>query len=73
MRLVEPGGVTLLESLFKSLRVGCSRRILELFSRRICAAKMTSAPIAASSYSLVETIAIDVAGSIFAISRTRCR
>jgi predicted Fe-S protein YdhL (DUF1289 family) len=32
MRLLEPGGVTLFESLFKSLQVGCSRRILELFS-----------------------------------------
>src|SRR5436305_11805514 len=32
MRLLEPGGVTLFESLFKSLQVGCSRRILESFS-----------------------------------------
>src|SRR6266403_417194 len=31
MRLLEPCGVTLFESLFKSLQVGCSRRILELF------------------------------------------
>src|ERR1700758_5353347 len=35
MRLLEPGGVTLFESLFKSLQVGCSRRILELFSRAL--------------------------------------
>src|SRR2546423_503098 len=32
MRLLEPGGVTLFESPFKSRQVGCSRRILELFS-----------------------------------------
>jgi hypothetical protein len=42
-------------------------------SRRICAAKMASAPIVASGYSLPETIAIDVAGSIFAVSGTQCR
>src|SRR5205809_7093905 len=35
MRLLEPGDVTLFESLFKSLQVGCSRRILELFSRAL--------------------------------------
>ena len=35
MRLLKPGGVTLFESLFKSLQVGCSRRILELFSRAL--------------------------------------
>ena len=35
MRLLEPGGVPLFESLFKSLQVGCSRRILELFSRAL--------------------------------------
>src|ERR1700757_4280835 len=35
MRLLEPGGVTLYESLFKSLQVGCSRGILELFSRAL--------------------------------------
>ena len=35
MRLFEPGGVTLFESLFKSLQVSCSRRILELFSRAL--------------------------------------
>jgi hypothetical protein len=35
MRLLEPRGVTLLESLFKSLQIGCSRRILELFSRAL--------------------------------------
>src|SRR5690349_10669245 len=35
MRLLEPGGVTVLESLFKSLQVGCSRRIFELFSRTL--------------------------------------
>lgn len=41
--------------------------------RRICAAKMASARIGASGYSLPETIAMDVAGLIFAVSRTRCR
>jgi hypothetical protein len=41
--------------------------------RRICAAKMASARIEASGYSLPETIAMDVAGLIFAVSRTRCR
>ena len=41
--------------------------------RRICAAKMASARIEASGYSLTETIAMDVAGLIFAVSRTRCR
>ena len=35
MRFLEAGGVTLFESLFKSLQVGCSRRILELFSRAL--------------------------------------
>jgi hypothetical protein len=35
MRLLEPGGVTLFESLFKSLQVSYSRRILELFSRAL--------------------------------------
>jgi len=35
MRLLEPGDVTLFDSLFKSLQVGCSRRILELFSRAL--------------------------------------
>src|SRR5262249_46771090 len=35
MRLLEPGRVTLFVSLFKSLQVGCSRRILELFSRAL--------------------------------------
>src|SRR4029077_12656675 len=35
MRLLEPCGVTLFESLFKSVQVGCSRRILELFSRAL--------------------------------------
>ena len=35
MRLLEPCGVTLFESLFKSLQVGCSRRILKLFSRAL--------------------------------------
>src|SRR5436305_14547405 len=35
MRLLEPDGVTLFDSLFKSLQVGCSRRILELFSRAL--------------------------------------
>src|SRR4029453_3002162 len=35
MRLLEPGGVTLFEILFKRLQVGCSRRILELFSRAL--------------------------------------
>jgi hypothetical protein len=35
MRLLEPGGVTLFESLFKSLQVGCWRRISELFSRAL--------------------------------------
>ena len=42
-------------------------------SRRICAAKMASARIEASGYSLPETIAMDVAGLIFAVSRTRYR
>jgi len=41
--------------------------------RRICPAKMASARIGASGYSLPETIAMDVAGLIFAVSRTRCR
>lgn len=41
--------------------------------RRICAAKMASARIGAIGYSLPETIAMDVAGLIFAVSRTRCR
>ena len=40
---------------------------------RMCAAKMTSARIDASGYSLPETIAMDVAGLIFAVSRTRSR
>jgi hypothetical protein len=40
--------------------------------RRICAAKMASARIVAIGYSLPETIAMDVAGLIFAVSRTRC-
>ena len=31
MRLLEPGCVTPFEGLFKSLQVGCPRRILELF------------------------------------------
>src|SRR5512132_3162102 len=35
MRLLEPCGVTLFESLLESLQVGCSRRILELFSRAL--------------------------------------
>ena len=35
--------------------------------RRICAAKMASARIGASGYSLPETIAMDVAGLIFAV------
>src|SRR5439155_1875385 len=35
MRFLKPCGVTLFESLFKSLQVGCSRRILELFSRTL--------------------------------------
>ena len=35
MRLLIPGDVPLFESLFKSLQVGCSRRILELFSRAL--------------------------------------
>jgi hypothetical protein len=35
MRLLEPGGVTLFDSLFKSLQIGCARRILELFSRAL--------------------------------------
>ncbi len=35
MCLLEPRGVTLFESLFKSLRVGFSRRISELFSRAL--------------------------------------
>jgi hypothetical protein len=35
MHLFEPSGVTFFESLFKSLQVGCSRRILELFSRAL--------------------------------------
>ena len=42
-------------------------------SGRICAAKMVSARIGASGYSLPETIALDVAGLIFAVSRARCR
>src|SRR5215469_4070124 len=35
MRLLKPGGVTLLESLFNSLQVALSRRILELFRRAL--------------------------------------
>src|SRR5262245_17573156 len=35
MRLLEPGGVTLFESLFKSLQVGYSRGILKLLSRAL--------------------------------------
>src|SRR5262245_33628753 len=35
MRLLEPGGVTLFESMFKSLKVVLSRRILELFRRAL--------------------------------------
>src|SRR5437660_12442382 len=35
MLFLKPCGVTLFESLFKSLQVGCSRRILELFSRAL--------------------------------------
>ena len=38
-----------------------------------CAAKMSSARIVASGYSLPETIAMDVAGLIFAVSRRQCR
>ena len=38
---------------------------------RICAANMASARIAASGYSLPETIAIEAAGSIFVVSGTR--
>jgi hypothetical protein len=41
--------------------------------RRIRAAKMASARIEANGYSLPETIAMDVAGLIFAVSGTRCR
>jgi hypothetical protein len=43
-------------------------------TRRISAAKLASAPIVGEwLFSLPETIALEVAGSIFAVSRTRCR
>ena len=49
-------------------KLGEGRPAVEIY-----AAKMASAGIAPSGYSLPETSAMEVAGSIFAVSRTRCR
>ena len=49
-------------------KLGEGRPAVEIY-----ATKMASARIALSGYSLPETIAMKVAGSIFAVSRTRCR
>ena len=35
MRLIEPGGITLFESLLTSVQTTCSRRISELFTRAL--------------------------------------
>jgi len=55
------------------------RRAKPAVSRDICgepwpgSGHWASARVAASGYSPCETIAMEVAGSIFAVSRTRCR
>jgi hypothetical protein len=49
-------------------KLGEGRPAVEIY-----AVKMASVPIAPSDFSLPETIAMEVAGSIFAVSGTRYR